>query len=50
MYKRQAKDGKAEEMKTALEKAKEAIVASAFYPANQVKVQEQFSFLLPCRL
>lgn len=34
-----AKDGKAEEMKTALEKAKEAIVASAFYPANQVKVQ-----------
>lgn len=34
-----AKDGKSEEMKTALEKAKEAIVASAFYPANQVKVQ-----------
>lgn len=34
-----AKEGKAEEMKAALEKAKEAITASAFYPENQVKVQ-----------
>lgn len=34
-----AKEGKAEEMKAALEKAKEAIAASAYYPANQIKVQ-----------
>lgn len=34
-----AKEGKAEDMKAALEKAKEAIVASAYYPANQIKVQ-----------
>lgn len=34
-----AKEGKADEMKTALEKAKEAITASAFYPENQIKVQ-----------
>lgn len=34
-----AKEGKADEMKTALEKAKESIMASAFYPENQIKVQ-----------